>query len=152
MNDEEKPHITVSTVVFKENKFLLVEEKSFGKTVFNQPAGHLENGETLIEAAKRETLEETAWHVDISHFLGISQYLAPNNITYIRVSFVGEVLSFDSHVNRDEDIIDITWKTYDEIRRMKSQLRSPLVLNDIERYRQKQIHELNLLQGFLQDF
>ena len=64
------PHVTVATVVFHEERYVLVEELENGRHVFNQPAGHLEAGETLSEAAARETLEETGWEVQIEAVLG----------------------------------------------------------------------------------
>ena len=68
------PHITVATVVEKDGKFLMVEERSDGALVYNQPAGHLELGESLLEAAVRETLEETRWQVEVNGFIGVYHF------------------------------------------------------------------------------
>ncbi len=82
-------HITVATIVTQNNMFLLVHENTENGQVYNQPAGHLEPNETLVEAAIRETLEETRWHIKPITFLGIKQYTSPiNNITYIRTTFI----------------------------------------------------------------
>jgi 8-oxo-dGTP pyrophosphatase MutT (NUDIX family) len=75
------PHVTVATVIERDGKFLLVHEYDnfLGKMVYNQPAGHWDEGETLQQAAIRETLEETAWQVQLTHWLGLYTYLAPSN-------------------------------------------------------------------------
>src|SRR5690554_1814478 len=87
------PHITVATVVEKDGRFLFVKEHAEKRIVLNQPAGHLEMDESLIQAAIRETLEETGWDIDISHLIGIYLYTAPsNNVTYQRVCFAGRAL------------------------------------------------------------
>ncbi|MCC7516229.1 MAG: NUDIX domain-containing protein, partial [Pseudomonadales bacterium] len=86
------PHVTVATVIERDNKFLLVYEfDTFRQQmVYNQPAGHWDEGETLREAAVRETREETAWQVSLDSWLGLYSYLAPSNgYTYLRVAFVG---------------------------------------------------------------
>ena len=89
-------HVTVATVVQHEDRFLLVEEHSegFSHTVFNQPAGHVEAGETLIQAAMRETLEETAWHVEVTDLLGIYSYTPPMfpDRTFNRFCFLANAL------------------------------------------------------------
>lgn len=83
-----QPHITVATVVERDGKFLFVEEFKAGQHVFNQPAGHLEANETLAQAALRETLEETAWDVELTGVVGIYLYTAPSNgVTYQRICF-----------------------------------------------------------------
>ena len=71
------PHVTVATVVEQNGKFLLVHEQSDGLCVYNQPAGHWDEHESLMDAARRETLEETGWEVELSHVLGISHYISP---------------------------------------------------------------------------
>ena len=82
------PHITVAVVLKRQDKFLFVRERIEGRTVYNQPAGHLEKNETLIEAAKRETLEETGWEIQVTGFLGVYQYVSKSSgICYIRHSF-----------------------------------------------------------------
>ncbi len=144
------PHVTVATVVRKNNKFLLVQEESAGKKVYNQPAGHLELDETLIQAAVRETWEETGWRVRLTGFLGISQYKAPNNgVSYLRHSFIAEPIEFDKEAVLDKDIIAVVWLSYEEVLASKTQLRSPMVLNDIARFRSGSCFDMALLEGFL---
>ena len=78
------PHLTVAAVIESEQRFLLIEEDSDGLIVFNQPAGHWDEGETLVEAVIRETLEESAWHFEPQAITGIYQYTSPTNqITYL---------------------------------------------------------------------
>ncbi len=81
------PHVTVATVVEKNGRFLLVHEQTDVGIVYNQPAGHVDPNETLIEAAIRETIEETGWKVDIQNVLALNLYNAPNGITYLRTTF-----------------------------------------------------------------
>ncbi len=142
------PHITVATVVEKDGEFLFVEEGN-APHVLNQPAGHLDPGETLIRAAERETLEETCWYVRINAYLGVSQYLAPNGITYVRHSFAAEPLSFSDTAQRDPDIHDTHWLTYEALLSHPCRPRSPLVINDLERYREGKRFSLACLEGFI---
>ena len=88
------PHATVATVVVDSDRFLIVEERDgrSGKVVFNQPAGHLEEGESLMEAAVREVLEETRWRVSLTAYLGVAQLLAADGVSYLRHSFVAAPL------------------------------------------------------------
>ena len=142
------PHITVATVVEKDGKFLFVEEGDTPR-VLNQPAGHLDPGETLIRAAERETLEETCWYVRVDAYLGSSQYLAPNGITYVRHSFIAEPLSFSDTAERDPDIHDTHWLSYEALLQHDCKPRSPLVINDLERYRAGKRFSLDCLEGFI---
>lgn len=130
------PHVTVATIVERDGRFLLVYEEADGKQVYNQPAGHLDPDETLQEAAIRETLEETAWHVRLTGVVGVNLYEAPSNhITYLRTTFIGEAISHDPARPLDSGIIEAVWLTYDEIVERKAQLRSPMTLQIIEDYR-----------------
>ena len=116
-------------------RFLMVEEIVQGQQVFNQPAGHLDPGETLFQAAVREALEETAWHVELSAFLGLYQYISPeNNECYIRSCFIAKALHLDKSRALDKDIVAAHWMTLDEIMARKAQLRSPVVLTVLEDY------------------
>lgn len=130
------PHVTVATIVERDGRFLLVYEEADGKKVYNQPAGHLDPNESLLEAAVRETLEETGWTVKLTALLGISLYEAPSNgITYLRTSFIAEVVSFDSSYELDTGIIEAVWLSYEEIVARREQLRSPMTLQVIDEYR-----------------
>lgn len=127
------PHLTVATVVERDGRYLLVEESPHGTPVFNQPAGHLEAGETLAEGAARETLEETGWRVRPTHLLGFYVWTSPKNgATYYRVAFAGELLEQVAGYTIDKDIDATHWLTLDELRARSAQLRSPLVLRCVE--------------------
>ena len=118
----------------KDGKFLLVEEISQGRRVLNQPAGHLEPMESLIEAAARETLEETCWHSEITAYLGVTIVNGANGICYLRHSFVGEAVEFDTTYQRDSSIIATHWMTRDDIATSDIPLRHPVVLDVIDQY------------------
>jgi ADP-ribose pyrophosphatase YjhB (NUDIX family) len=130
------PHVTVATIVERENRFLMVYEDSDGKLVYNQPAGHLEPNETLQQAAIRETLEETRWTVRLTGVVGVNLYTSPGNgITYCRTTFIAEALQQDTFRQLDTGIIEAVWLTYEEILQRKDQLRSFMTLQIIDEYR-----------------
>jgi 8-oxo-dGTP pyrophosphatase MutT (NUDIX family) len=129
------PHVTVATIIERDNRFLMVYEESDGKLVYNQPAGHLDPDETLQEAAIRETLEETGWTVKLIGAVGVNLYTAPSNgITYFRTTFIGEVVSHDANYKLDTGIIEAVWLTYEELLERKDQLRSPMTLQIVDEY------------------
>lgn len=129
-------HVTVAIVVEQNNRFLMVEEyaKERGSQVFNQPAGHVEAGESLLEACLRETLEETAWHVQITDLLGIYTYTPPGALdrTYYRFCFIAQAIE-DTGRSLDPDITATHWLTLQELEQ-SGQARSPLVLQCIRDY------------------
>jgi len=130
------PHVTVATIVERDGRFLMVYEDADGKRVYNQPAGHLDPHETLQDAAIRETLEETAWHVKLVGVVGVNLYEAPTNgVTYIRTTFIAEAISQDVARPLDTGIIEAVWLTYEEILERRAQLRSPMTLQIIDEYR-----------------
>lgn len=129
-----KPHATVAVITEKDGRFLMVEERSRGRVVFNQPAGHVEQYEGILDAARREALEETGWEVEPRHFLGLYTYVVPaNDTTYYRFCFVADAVKHTTD-ELDDDIIAAHWLTYDELRERQEKLRSPLVLKCIEDY------------------
>jgi 8-oxo-dGTP pyrophosphatase MutT (NUDIX family) len=127
------PHATVATIVEKDGKFLLVEERrlinkqgDYG-IVFNQPAGHVDEGETIMAAAIRETLEETRWEVELKHFIGLYVSIAPSNgFTYHRYCFAAQAIKHHPENQLDDGILDAKWLSWDEIQQLDN-LRSPLV-------------------------
>lgn len=130
-----KPHVTVATITHQNNRFLMVEEKCDGDIVLNQPAGHLEEGESLIEAAVRETLEETAWHVKITSFTGIYQWRQPvSGESYLRFSFTADPVREEPSRTLDGDILRALWMSRDDLLEKHNQLRSPMVLKGIDDY------------------
>ena len=141
-----QPHVTVATIVEKDGQFLLVEEYDQSSIFFNQPAGHLEAAESLIQAAERETLEETAWEVEVVNLLGIDLYTAPaNNVTYFRSTFIANAVKFHPERALDEGIIQAHWLSLKEIQQRSKQLRSPLILDTIERFLNGHQYPLSLL-------
>lgn len=143
--NHEPPHLTVATVVPRQGAYLLVKEVADGETVYNQPAGHLEAGETLLEAAVRETFEETAWQVGPTHLLGVYQYTSPvNNISFVRVCFIAEPLHHDPGAKLDADIIEAVWLSTAQLR--DRQWRSPMVMQAIADYEKGRRYPLEMIQ------
>jgi len=132
---DHRPHATVATIVEHENKYLLVKELRNGRVVYNQPAGHIENGEGITDAAIRETKEETGWTVMPTRFAGISVYHAPNGVSYVRSTLIAEPIELDTKACLDDGIIETVWLNYEEILLIEDQLRSPLVKKVIDDYR-----------------
>ncbi len=129
-------HVTVATVVERDERFLLVEENADGDLVYNQPAGHLGPGESLTQAAVRETLEETGWHIELLGLVGLSLYTAPGNgTTYHRTTFFGRPLHEESTFQLDAGIVRCLWLSYEEMLAESAKMRSPLVLGAVEQYR-----------------
>jgi len=141
------PDVTVAAICEKHGRFLLVEEraKSTQNIVFNQPAGHLEKGESLVEAVVRETLEETCCHFTPEALVGLYRLEANSGKTYIRYAFTGSISEVDERQTLDEDIIRTHWLTLDTIRASTS-LRSPLVLSCINDYLSGHRYPLELLR------
>jgi 8-oxo-dGTP pyrophosphatase MutT (NUDIX family) len=118
--------------------------------VINQPAGHVEPGEDILQAAIRETMEETGWEVSIRGFLGISTHFAEaNGVTYYRLSFVAQAVRFDETAVIDSDIDEALWMSLDEIKANKASLRSTMVLDCIEDYRAQRIFPLEIFRNGL---
>ena len=138
------PHLTVATIVEKNGRFLLVKEQVADQIVINQPAGHVEPFENLIDAAKRETLEETGWHVEVTHFVGLYVYTANNGITYYRHCFAATPIQCNENASLDTGILEALWFTADELKSQPSH-RSPLVLKCIEDYMNQQRFPLSLI-------
>ncbi len=128
-----KPNVTVAAVVQRDGRFLLVEEETESGLAFNQPAGHLEEGESLIDAVVRETLEETAYHFKPTHLVGVYNSRHPQKeLTYLRFAFAGELRGFEAERPLDEGIVGARWLTLDEVRATQSRHRSPLILRCCE--------------------
>lgn len=142
------PHVTVACVVEQDGKYLLVEEPDqySGALVFNQPAGHLDEGETLLEAAVRETLEETGWQVALTGVLSLALHTSQQlGITYLRTTFLAEPLRVVGDARLDPDIHAVHWLDYEAILERSARMRSPLVLAMIELHRQGVRYPLELI-------
>lgn len=141
-----QPDVTVATVVVDGGRLLCVEEHAQGQLVLNQPAGHLEPDETLLEAALRETLEETGWTVRLSAFIGAYQWKAPETGRhYLRFAFAGEPLSHDPARPLDDGIVRGLWLSPSELRAASGRHRSPLVWQVVEDYLAGSRHPLSLV-------
>lgn len=123
-----QPDVTVATVVIADGRLLCVEERVSGRLVINQPAGHLEPDESLLEAALRETREETGWDVRLTAFLGAYQWKAPETGRhYLRFAFSAEPERHDPSRTLDEGIVQTLWLTPEELLAARDRHRSPLV-------------------------
>ena len=144
-----KPNVTVAAVVQRDGKFLLVEEETDAGLAFNQPAGHLEEGESLIDAVVREALEETAYHFKPTHLVGIYNWQHPTkNVTYLRFAFAGDLLGHDADRPLDDGIIAARWLGSDEIDACRERHRSPLVLQCIVDWRAGRRFPLDLIRHY----
>ncbi len=141
-----KPNVTVAAVVQRDGKFLLVEEETETGLAFNQPAGHLEEGESLVDAVVREALEETAYHFKPTHLVGIYNWKHPaKDVTYLRFAFAGELRGWEAERKLDEGIVGARWLTLDEVKATQARHRSPLILRCIEDHLAGKCYPLDLL-------
>ncbi len=134
------PHVTVAAVVECKAQFLMVEEQINRQMVINQPAGHWEMGESLVEAVKRETLEETACIIEPEFLIGIYNWTVPDNEnaasttdTFLRFTFKCKLIE-ETSAELDQDIHRRLWLSDQQIRSVDYQKRSPLVLRSLEDY------------------
>lgn len=142
-----KPHVVAAAVVERDGRFLLVEEETDEGVRLNQPAGHWEQNETLLQAVARETLEETRFHFKPTALLGIYRWTHPRkSVTYLRFAFLGDITGEQADAVLDEGILRPLWLSVDEIRASRERHRSPLLLRCVEDYLAGQRHSLDLLQ------
>ena len=127
------PRVTVATVVERDGRFLFVEEEIQGRRVLNQPAGHLDPNESLLEAAIRETLEETAWSVELTGLIGIYQYDAPDR-HFVRTTFAARAVHFDPDRKLDDGIQAALWLSREELLSHAVPQRSPMVVRCLDDY------------------
>ena len=140
------PHITVASILKKDDRYLFVQERKNNRMVINQPAGHWERGETLLEAVVRETLEETAWLFEPQAIIGIYQWhIKEKDETYLRFCFSGTLLKFNEHRALDPDIDSTIWLSEDELRQRHNDHRSPLVQRCMDDYAAGVMHDLKLV-------
>lgn len=141
-----QPDVTVATIVVRDGRLLMVEERAQGRLVFNQPAGHLEPDETLLDAALRETREETGWDVRLTAFVGAYQWKATETGRhYLRFAFAAEPVRHDPERALDEGIIQTHWLTPAELRQEQARHRSPLVWQAVEDYLGGRRYPLDML-------
>jgi ADP-ribose pyrophosphatase YjhB (NUDIX family) len=124
------PDLTVACVIQREGRFLLIEERVRGVLVLNQPAGHVESGESLVDAAVRETLEESGWEVRLTGLVGVYQWQAPDGIHFLRFAF--SALCHHPERPLDTGIERALWMSTEELRAAPDRLRSPLVQHAVD--------------------
>jgi 8-oxo-dGTP pyrophosphatase MutT (NUDIX family) len=135
-----QPDVTVATIVVRDGRLLCVEERANNQLVINQPAGHLEPDESLLQAAVRETREETGWIVRPTHFIGAYQWKAPARPNesgerhYLRFAFAADALEEIPGHPLDEGIVRALWLTPEELQAMAPRHRSPLVWRTVADY------------------
>ena len=151
MNTRWKPHVTVAAVIEQDGRFLLVEEETTHGLRLNNPAGHLDRGETPEQACARETLEETAYNFTPQALVGI--YLSRQinedgrDTTYLRFAFCGDLGRFDPQRTLDTGIVRTLWLTADEIRASSARHRSPLLVQCMDDYMRGTRFPLTLVQA-----
>ena len=143
-----KPHVTVAAVVEHEKQFLMVAETIAGRRVINQPAGHLEPGENLLEAVSRETLEETGYRFRASSLVGIYQW-RPDHGTdgqaFLRFAFAGEIEAASGGTCLSPEIDEVLWVQAGELARRADEHRSPLVVRCVDDYLSGRRYPLSIL-------
>ena len=131
-----RPVVTVAAIVVRDDAFLIVEEETRAGVRLNQPAGHLEAGETLVAATVRETLEETGHRVAPTALVGVYRWhAAESGATFIRFAFTADVVAHDALRPLDAGILRALWLSYDELVARRAMHRSPLVMRCIDDYR-----------------
>lgn len=142
--------LTVSAVIARDGKYLLVEEHAMGEVVLNQPGGHIETGESPEVAVIREVLEETGCDVACGELVGVYLWIHPQTRQqFLRLVFVAEFLRCDEDRQLDHSIIGRRWMSRDEIEQRQRELRSPVVLRCLHDYEAGRRQSDTLLTGML---
>ena len=142
-----KPNVTVAAIVERAGHFLLVEEETEAGLRYNQPAGHLDAGESLVAACARETLEETAWHFTPTALVGVYQWPRPDGgATYLRFAFAGTLGVEEAGRTLDDGIVRAVWLTPGEIESSQARHRSPLVWQGVQDYLAQRRFPLDLIR------
>jgi 8-oxo-dGTP pyrophosphatase MutT (NUDIX family) len=127
--------LTVSAVVEDNGRYLIVEERAAGRTVLNQPGGHIEGGESPEVAVIRETLEETGCDVACGELIGVYLWIHPQTRQqFLRIAYVAKYLACDEQRKLDQAVVARKWLTRQELENRRDRLRSPLVLRCIRDY------------------
>lgn len=141
-----RPDVTVAAVVERDGRFLLVEERAARRIVINQPAGHLERGESLLDAVVRETLEETACLMSPEALVGVYLWHSTGaDRTFLRFAFCGSVSDPQPGRRLDRAILRSLWLTREQLQARSGALRSPLVMRCVDDYLAGARHPLDLL-------
>lgn len=145
-NGRWRPSVTVAAVIEDNGRFLMVQERQDGRLVYNQPAGHLEQGESLHEAVIRETLEETTGVLQPTAVIGVYRWIEPNSgRTYLRVCFTGHCTHFDTGRTPAPEIMGTAWMSRADLEAASGDMRSPLVMRCVDDYLTGTRHPLSLL-------
>ena len=140
-------HLTVAAVIERDGKFLFVEEHPRHHNVINQPAGHVEENESIVSAVCRETLEETGYAVEANHLIGLYYFQGTNGVTYLRVCFSASIKSQPHKGPVDPDITATHWLTLEQLQ--QKTLRSPIVLKCIEDYQAGKSYPLEMIADLI---
>ncbi len=141
-----KPAVTVAAVIERDGRFLFVEEEAEGRRVLNQPAGHLEPGESLLEAVRREVLEETAHRFAPEALLGVYRWHnAGSGVTFLRFAFRGRLTGREEDRALDPEILALHWLTPEELATRRAMHRTPLVQQCLADYVAGRRYPLELL-------
>lgn len=144
--------VTVAAVAERDGRFLIVEERVSNEIVFNQPAGHLEPGESLIDAVVRETREETGYGFQPACIVGIYSWLCDSGKGFLRVCFAGDALPVKGPVTLDDGIIAAHWLSREELLKRSPALRSPLVMRAVDDYLARLRYPLDCVQHIAREF
>jgi ADP-ribose pyrophosphatase YjhB (NUDIX family) len=144
-----RPRVTVAAIVERDGRFLFVEERDVrGDLVINQPAGHVEGGETLLDAVVRETFEETGWHIHPEQLVGLYLWSRPDGAaSYLRVAISGRAERHEPEAPLDEGILRAVWLSPEELAERKERLRSPMVMRCLEDYLAGERYSLSVLKS-----
>ena len=136
MSQRYKPNVTVACIIHatSQDKYLMVEEWIEGEQRFNQPAGHLEANESLIQACEREVFEETGLSLKPQGLVGIYQFSASEDLAFVRFTFFVQLNDMPSPTPQDKAIHSAHWLSFEQIEAKQSLLRSPLVLDCLKDY------------------
>jgi 8-oxo-dGTP pyrophosphatase MutT (NUDIX family) len=142
-----RPSVTVAAIIERDGKFLFVEEVQDGRRVLNQPAGHLDPGETLLAACAREVLEETAHRIEPAGLVGIYRWhYRPADVTFLRFCFSARILGVE-HAPLDKEIVALHWLSPAELKAQSPMHRSPLVQQCVDDYLAGRNFPLTVLSG-----
>lgn len=141
-----KPSVTVAAIIERDGRFLLVEEEVNGAIVLNQPAGHWERDETLVQACSREAREETGYDFVPTRLVGVYRWcFAPEDVTFLRFAFAGDLTGWDPERNLDKEIRRLVWLDLEALRATAPRHRSPLVLRCVEDYLAGRLFPIDIL-------
>ena len=145
-----RPDLTVAAVVERDGQFLVVEERVGNRIVFNQPAGHVERGEHIVDAVVRETLEETAWIFHPEALIGIYYWEQPErHRSFLRFAFSGTVSDHDPSRALDRGIERAVWMSREQLIARAPRLRSPMVLRCIDDFTAGRRFPIETIQALL---